>query len=175
MKHFIILFLCASSFQGVAQEINTNTQKEDTIIFPEKCLGIWEGVMNIYHKGHLRDSVNVRFTASKTAKTGTYIWKTEYLSPKKPMVKDYKLVVDDISEGRYLLDEGDGIQLIEYVVGNKMRSLFKVEDIYLTSTTEVIGDQLIFEVTSGKEIEEVQNIKNYSFTNVQRMVLHKTQ
>lgn len=172
-KYLIILFLCASSFQGVAQEINTNTQKEDTTIFPDKCLGIWEGIMNIYHKGHLKHRVNVRFTASKTTTAGTYVWKTEYLSPKKPMVKDYKLVVDDINEGRYLLDEGDGIQLIEYVVGNKMRSLFKVEDIYLTSTTELIDDQLIFEVTSGKEITEVKGIKGYSFTNVQRMVLHK--
>ncbi|GAA0721325.1 hypothetical protein GCM10009430_22470 [Aquimarina litoralis] len=172
-KYLIILFLCASSFQGVAQEINTNTKKEDTTIFPEKCLGVWKGVMNIYHKGRLKDSVNVRFTASKTTTPGTYVWKTEYLSSKKPMVKDYKLVIDDINEGRYLLDEGNDIQLTEYVVGNKMRSLFKVEDIYLTSTTELIGDQLIFEVTSGKEIEEVQNIKNYSFTNVQRMVLHK--
>lgn len=173
MKHFIVLLLGISFFQSVAQEINTNIQKADTTIFPEKCLGVWEGIMNIYHKGHLRDSVMVRFTASKTATEGTYVWKTEYFSPKNPMVKDYKLVVDDINEGRYLLDEGDGIQLIEYVVGNKMRSLFKVEDIYLTSTTEIIGDQIIFEVTSGKEIEEVRSIKNYSFTNVQRMVLHK--
>lgn len=142
-------------------------------IFPEKCLGIWEGTMYIYSQGVLRDSVNVRFTAAKTDSIGTYIWKTEYLSATRPMVKDYKLVVDDLSTGRYLLDEGGGVKLVEYCIKDKMYSLFKVEDIYLTSCTELVGDNLIFEVTSGKELNEKEGIKNYSFNTVQRVTLHK--
>jgi hypothetical protein len=32
------------------------------------------------------------------------------------MIKDYKLVIDDLDKGRYKLDEGDGVELIEYNV-----------------------------------------------------------
>ncbi|WP_370390456.1 alpha/beta hydrolase [uncultured Winogradskyella sp.] len=141
--------------------------------FAEKCLGVWEGTMKIYGYNTLRDSVKVRFTAAKTDIEGTYIWKTEYLSDKSPMVKDYKLIVDDIEKGRYILDESDGVELIEYNVDNKLYSLFQSNGIWLTSTTELSNNKLIFEVTSGKEYNEIKEIKNYSFTNVQRIVLEK--
>ena len=54
-----------------------------------------------------------------------------------------------------------------------MYSLFKVNDIYLTSTTELINDTLVFEVTSGREVNEVKGVTNYSYSNVQRVVLYK--
>ena len=91
------------------------------------------------------------------------------------MVKDYKLVTDNLNEGRYILDEGEGVKLVEYVVNNKMYSLFKVDDIYLTSSTELVNKQLIIEVTSGKELKEIQGVKSYSFANVQRMVLTRSE
>ena len=142
-------------------------------IFPEKCLGTWEGTMKIYSYNTLRDSVKVRFTAAKTNVKGVYTWKTEYLSATTPMIKDYKLVIDDLDKGRYKLDEGDGVELIEYNVNNKLYSLFKVNDIWLTATTQLLDDKLIFEVTSGKESNEVKAITNYSFTNVQRVIMTK--
>jgi len=142
-------------------------------IFPERCLGTWEGTMYIYKFNTVVDSVKVKFTAARTDTEGTYTWKTEYLSPTRPMVKDYKLVVDNLNEGKYILDEGDGVELIEYNVDNKLYSLFEVQDIYLTSTTELVGDKLIFEVTSGKRVEEKKGITNYSYTNVQRVILSR--
>jgi hypothetical protein len=59
-------------------EIKVATAKDS--IFPEKCLGVCEGIMHIYSQGIKRDSVKVKFTAAKTDTSGTYIWKTEYLS-----------------------------------------------------------------------------------------------
>lgn len=183
MKNLLLFFLCMYSFEGIAQStknvkvdskmINDKVEHADTTIFPEKCLGIWEGMMYIYKYNELRDSVKVKFTAAKTNTIGTYVWKTEYLSPTRPVVKDYKLIVDDLNQGRYLLDEGDGLKLIEYNVNDKMYSLFKVNDIYLTATRELVGDRLIFEVTSGKEIVETKGVVNYSFANVQRVVLYR--
>lgn len=141
--------------------------------FPERCLGVWEGTMKMYSYDKLRDSVKVRFTAARTDVDGTYIWKTEYLSKTTPMVKDYKLLVDDLDKGKYILSEGNGIELVEYCVDNKLYSLFKVQDIWLTSTTELIDKKLIFEVTSGRELNQVNGIKNYSFTNLQRVVMQQ--
>ena len=87
------------------------------------------------------------------------------------MVKDHKLVIDNIKEGRYILDVGDGSKIVEYVVNNKMYSLFEVDDIYLTSSTELVNKQFVVEVTSGKELKEFHGVKSYSFAIVQRMVL----
>lgn len=166
---FIVIFLILSSTSiSYSQESKSN---ETT--FPERALGVWEGTMKIYSYNNLRDSVKVRFTAARTDIDSVYTWKTEYLSPTRPLVKDYKLVVDDLSKGRYILDEGDGVHLIEYNVGNKLYSLFKVNDIYLSSSSELKDGKLIFEVTSGKEENEIKGIKNYSYTNVQRVVLYK--
>jgi hypothetical protein len=143
--------------------------------YPDKCLGVWEGKMKIYNNNTLRDSVNVRFTAAKTEVEGTYTWKTEYLSEKRPMVKDYKLIIDDSEKGIYKLDEGQGVELIHYNVENKLYSLFQVDGIWLTSTTTLQNNQLIFEVTSGKEVNETKGITNYAFTNVQRVVMDKVE
>lgn len=167
----------------MAQELNSDTSHSKKVenkidqtsvpIFPEKCLGVWEGVMYIYGQSVLIDSVNIKFTAAKTDTAGTFIWKTEYLSPKTPMVKDYKLILEDAGKGLYILDEGNGVKLTEYTINNKMYSLFKVDDIYLTSSMEIVNDQLIFEVTSGKELNEVQGVTNYSFSYVQRVVMDR--
>lgn len=179
MKILGIFLISLFPFLSFAQEIShsegpgNKTESSEELIFPERCLGVWEGIMHIYNYDELVDSVKIRFTAAKTDIDGTYTWKTEYLSPDRPMVKDYKLVVDDLSKGRYILDEGDGVMLIEYNVNNKLYSLFKVNDIYLTSSTELVNDQLIFEVTSGKEFNDIKGITNYSFTNVQRAVMHR--
>lgn len=160
----LFIFLITLSF------LPTNAQEAN---FPERCLGEWVGTMHIYSSGILRDSVEVRFTAAKTETEGTYIWKTEYLSATHPMVKDYKLIVDDLKTGRYILDEGDGVQLVEYAINNKLYSMFQVEDIYLTSSTELIDENLIFEVSSGKKYNESEGVTNYSFNTVQRVVLQK--
>ena len=48
------------------------------------------------------------------------------------------------------------IGFILLTLNNKLYSLFQVEDIYLTSTTELMDDRLIFEVTSGKAINETK-------------------
>ncbi len=77
----------------------------------QKCLGTWQGFKYRYHDGKLRDSVPVKLIVANTADTGVWLWKTEYLSEKFPMVKDYKLKVKDITNNIYITDEGDGLTL----------------------------------------------------------------
>lgn len=148
-------------------------ENQHDLIFPEKCIGVWEGTMLMYNQGVLRDSVKIRFTAARTEVEDTFIWKTEYLSKTTPIKKDYKLIVDNEINNRFILDEGEGIELIEYNVNNKLQSLFKVGESYLTSTTELVDDKLIFEVTSGKMVNEVKGIKNFAFDHVQRAEMYR--
>lgn len=144
--------------------------------FPDKCAGIWEGMMIISRSGVKPDSVNVRFTAAKISGTNSWTWKTEYLSSKMPVVKDYLLRLKDEDKNIYVLDEGDNIELMNYLHGNKLYSLFETQDIFLTSTYELTGKELIFEVTAGKKLNDASRVEviNYSVTTSQRVVLHKT-
>ncbi len=43
----------------------------------------------------------------------------------------------------------------------------------LTSSYELHGDELIFEVTSGKKIEDRKEVTNYSVLSLQRVVFRR--
>lgn len=142
--------------------------------FTEGCLGTWKGKMYIYNKGNLRDSVEVRLTVSKTSEANEWSWKTEYLSAKMPMVKDYRLRLKDASKNTYVTDEGNGIELADYLFNNKLYCVFETHNIILTSTYELRENELIFEVTSGKKSDiSNQEVINYPVENLQRVVFKK--
>lgn len=142
--------------------------------FPEKCLGKWEGMLMIYQQGQLRDSVKVIFTVAKTDVADRWTWKKEYISEKFPMVKDYELVLKDAEKGQYITDEGENIQLADYLFGNKLYSVFETGGILLTSTYELREEELIFEVTSGKKLTDDQEVNNFSVSSIQRAVFTRS-
>lgn len=145
--------------------------------FPERCEGTWKGTMYIWSKGILRDSVGIVFTVNPLqGEVLSWNWKTQYLSEIMPMTKNYTLIQSQNQENEFLMDEGDGVVLTNYVFENKMYSLFKVKNNWLTACYELRDDQLIFEVTSG-EVSKVSSkgVTNYSFDFLQRVVLKKVQ
>jgi hypothetical protein len=161
MKYLIAFALLSISISAFSQNY-----------FGDRCLGTWGGTMYIYSHGTLRDSVKVKFEVAKSGKPNEWIWRTDYLSPTMPMVKNYLLRLVDESKGHYVTDERDGIVLHDYLVGNKLYSMFETEEIYLTSSYELRKDLLLFEVTSGRKLpDEKTGVRNFSVANVQRVVL----
>ena len=141
--------------------------------FAVKCEGKWKGTMYMYGKGQIRDSVPVELFVQKTSLPHTWVWKTNYLSNKNPMEKNYKLELKDTASQTYLIDEGDGIELWSYYFNNKPYSVFETHDVMLTSSYELQGNELIFEVTSGKKIEDRKEVTNYSVLSLQRVVFKR--
>lgn len=162
-KQLLPLLVFLVSFSGINAQIG----------FPEKCLGIWEGNMKIFSNGTLKDSVDVRLTVSKAPESEVFGWKTEYLSTKYPVVKDYKMKSFHQESNQYIVDEGDGIELYEYQFENKLYSVFETSGLLLTSSYELTDDKLIFEVTSGVKIETDKEVINYSVKNLQRVVFKR--
>ena len=142
-------------------------------LFPDKCIGNWEGTMYIYGTGVLRDSVPVRMTIARINDTA-WTWKTNYLSPTRPMVKDYVFRLVDRAKHQYVTDEGDGILLAESVFGAKAYSVFETQGILLTATYERRDDLLIFEVTSGKKNQAAGEVLSHPVTSLQSAILRKT-
>ena len=141
--------------------------------FAEQCEGVWEGKMYMYSFGKLKDSVEVKLTIQKTKDPEIYKWKTDYLSTKWPMTKDYLLRRTDKEKNQYETDEQNGIVLKDYLVDNKLYSTFETEGIYLTSCYELHKDYLLFEVTSGKKVNATQGVTNISVEHVQKVYLIK--
>lgn len=166
IRNYIVLSLFL-----ISSCINTTAIAQEN--FADKCVGNWEGMMYIYGKGQLRDSVLVQLNVQKTTVPGTWTWKTKYLSKTNPMEKDYKLVLKDAASQTYITDEGDGIALNDYCFNNKLYSVFETQEVMLTSTYELQGNQLVFEVTSGKKIEGEKEMTSYSVMNLQRVVFKK--
>ena len=141
--------------------------------FPNRCLGHWQGTMHIYFAGQLRDSVPVRFTVA-LIDSASWTWRMEYLSEKLPMTKDYTLKIKDKQRQVYITDEGDGIELTDYLFGNKLYSVFETEGILLTASYELRDGDLIFEVTSGKMAGTPTNgVQSHPVSSVQRAVLKR--
>lgn len=137
--------------------------------FAEQCVGVWEGTMYIYSGGLLRDSVRVQHTVKPIDKT-SWTWKTDYLSQKLPMTKDYVLRQQEPSV--YVVDEGQNVLIPMRQSGNKLYSVFEVQGILLTSSYEWVNGQLIFEVTSGKKNSAADaQVGTYLINAVQRVVL----
>jgi hypothetical protein len=139
--------------------------------FAEQCVGVWEGTMYIYSGGLLRDSVRVQHTVKPIDKT-SWTWKTDYLSEKLPMTKDYVLRQQEPSV--YVVDEGQNIIIPMRQSGNKLYSVFEVQGILLTSSYEWVNGQLIFEVTSGKKNSPADaQVGTYLINAVQRVVMKR--
>lgn len=141
--------------------------------FADKCIGKWKGMMYIYGKGQLRDSVTVELDVQKTNQPNTWSWKTSYLSKTMPMIKDYKLLLKDSASQTYVTDENNGIELMDYYFDNKLYSVFETHGVMLTSSYEIKGDQLVFEVSSGKKIEGNNEVANYSVLNLQKVIFKR--
>ena len=172
MKNLVfvsILYLCF-----IGNSIAQSSVKKTTPSFPEQCVGKWKGIMYIYAYGNLRDSVQVELSV-QVLDSNAWTWKTDYRSEKMPITKDYILRKDSKAINTFLLDEGDGIILTNYLTGNKLYSNFETEGIFLTSSYELVDKRLIFEVTSGKKLNEAEEsgVSNYSVDFVQRVVFQK--
>ena len=143
--------------------------------FPEKCLGIWQGMMYIQTEGRVKDSVEVKLSITKTDKPDTFGWKTEYFSEKYPVTKDYLMIARDLEKGLYILDEQDGIELKNYLFNDKLYSVFEVNGNLLTGTYELREDNLIFEISFGAKLDTTNQVTNYSVINLQRVILQKVE
>ena len=174
MKPLLIIFsIVLLAFTQQKQEdnkkISTSVAADNShLSFPERCLGEWEGYMNVYVKGNVVDSVLTKFTCKKMDVANEYIWKTFYLSEKQPVIKDYKLIKDKNNKGVYKLDEGNEITLLMTEGKNRIHSTFKVDEFVLNSTTEIFSDKLVFEIVTSKHADTIDQVINYSILNIQR-------
>lgn len=163
MKKIISLLLTFVWLNTYAQQIKISDGK-------------WKGTLIIWKENKIMDSVPTELTIKTIIKDSIWQWKTEYISATMPVTKDYSLRVVDKQKGIYITDEGDGIELMNYTFGNKLYSNFETSGILLTSSYEWIGNDIIFEIASGKKIDNINSnaeVLNFTVRNLQKVVYKK--
>lgn len=161
-RAILVFMLLAANGSGFSQNL-----------FPDQISGTWHGYLQLWSNGTKKDSVQVILTVSPK-NDQSWQWKMEYLSEKNPMVKDYTMRIKDKEKNIFITDEGGGVELEDYVFGNKLFSLFETQNFWLTSTQELKDGELIFEVTAGKKSNKLEKeVTNYAVTSMQRAVLRR--
>jgi len=163
MKHLIFISLAFFFLQANAQQIKISDGK-------------WKGTLIIWKENKIVDSVPTELTIKTIIKDSVWQWKTEYISAIMPVTKDYSLRVVDKQKGIYITDEGDGIELMNYGFGNKLYSNFETSGVLLSSYYEWIGNDIVFEIASGKKIETMSintEVTNFSVRNLQKVIFKK--
>lgn len=142
--------------------------------FPKEFIGVWEGKMQIYKNGEIKDSVNTRQTIAESSEPDTWIWRTDYFSKLDTIVKDYLLKVIDKEKNHYAIDEQDGISLDCVLHQNKLFSSFSVQGNILTTSYQIIEDKLVFEVIMAYKVEsEKGQVKSFLPSIYQKSILKK--
>lgn len=138
--------------------------------FGIRCTGNWKGTMHIYSRGALVDSLPVILEV-KPQNDSVFQWKMEYLSPKMPVTKDYLLVHK--GGNHYQIDERDETRIDTYLFVNRLVSVFETEGILLTSTYELRGNELYFEVTSGTKEKSGAAVQSYHIGFLQNVLFKR--
>lgn len=130
--------------------IGTNLKAQDTLAFPQSWQGIWAGELEIFTAKGLAQAVPMELHILPTDSTHRYTWSIIYGADKVAGKRAYELVVLDAAKGLYAIDEKNSIQLEGYFIKDKFFSRFEVMGNLLLTTEQLVGEELIFEIISGK-------------------------
>lgn len=153
MKIYILLFFMSCFF---------NNLQGQTVAFPKSWLGKWSGKLEIYNAKGLSQSIPMQLHLLPTDSTHRFTWTIFYGEDTVAGKRDYELVTLDAAKGLYAVDEKNTIVMESYLLGGKLYNQFEVMGNLLLCTTELVNENLIFEVISGK-LEAVSTTGNQKF------------
>lgn len=121
----------------------------DAPALPADWHGTWTGTMVVTGPTDKTTEVPVVMVIEPVKDSKAVTWKTTYKGEKE-VVKGYKLVQDGDKPGRFVVDEGNGIELSARLVGGVLYSTFEVGGAVLTARYELRDKVLRFEITSAR-------------------------
>ena len=150
-SNFTKLYICFLFVSGIAK--SSFGQAEDR--FPNTWIGQWHGELAIYSNSQKVKTIPMKLVIERSDNTKEYKWHITYGSDSLTDVRPYKLIVKDDEKGKYLIDEGNGIELEAYLVNEKLICIFEVMASRLVITYSKRKNQIDFEVFSFPKDEYV--------------------
>jgi len=187
----IIYLVISLSLLGVSCKTSKEFSQEaedqriSNIDFPKDWSGKWRGSLKVYSGLGLQYTIKMEVHLLPQEDSKNYDYTIIYDSPERFDKRLYELVVVDPSQGLFLVDEKNSILIESYFIGGKWFQRFEVAENMLNCSLEQVGDQLIWEITSGKtppisvtgdtSLEDILEVKTYPVGVYQRAVLSNYQ
>ena len=160
----IPFFICFFAFAVCSEGQNSEPDSTalDSLSFPMTWAGHWAGELFIYKGSGLLQKVEMELEISPMDTSDNFVWAIIYGPDKIKGRRSYELATIDAKSGKYLIDEKNTIQLESYLFQNKLYSRFEVMGNWLLCSYEKIGEQILFEIISGKN-EAISNTGGQKF------------
>lgn len=117
--------------------------------FPITWIGEWTGELVIFSSTGEQQRTQMNLNIQPIDTSDHYTW--EIIYGEGADQRPYELITIDAQKGHYQVDEKNSIVLDLYHFAGKLCSRFEVMGNLLSITYEKIGNEIIFEVLSGKE------------------------
>jgi hypothetical protein len=149
--------------------------------FPGNFIGKWTGKLQWMTEGKPMEEFNMQLIIEPADTSGQYTWRIIYGDEGKDN-RPYLLKPVDTAKGHWVVDEGDGIVLDNYVHGNAIHGAFTVLGNTVIDNYKIEHGNLIVEFlsikladkkTSGRGTEDTPFVDSYKITSYQTGVLHK--
>ena len=205
LRHYTLCLLCllytcliysqsaientkSSSIESI---LGTEIPRPNTVVikraevFPQSWLGEYAGTLVISKAQGVIQEIPMRLNIKPTDSANTVTWNIIYGLDSLKGLRGYVLRTVDSKKGLYILDEKNSIAIESYLIGNKLFNNYSVEGNALLTTTEKVGDSLIFEIIFGKETpvsttggekvkeENIPLVKSYPVLLNQKAILKK--
>lgn len=153
--------------------------------FPQSWRGTWRGTLQIHSAKGVVQTVPMAVEIAPTADSLRYTFALIYGEDTAKGRRPYELVVVDRAKGHYVFDEKNTIRLDAYLLSGRLLSEFTVQGTRLVSSYERRGDELIFEIISGKDTpvnttggqkvggEDVPSVQSFPIGTWHRAVLRR--
>ncbi len=144
-KQLMLLLFAASLLSGpaFAQEL-----EEPLLDFPASWAGRWAGRLEIFAPDGKMQDVPMELHIQDV--DSAYTWTIIYGQGEEANQREYLLRANKPKFGLYAIDELNSIVLDATYIAGKLYSRFEVGNALLLSTTELIGDELHYEIISGE-------------------------
>ncbi len=150
--------------------------------FPQSFVGNWKGTLDWFEAGKKEPKkIAMRLRVFSTDTAGIYSWQIQYGEEGKDN-RPYLLKPVDTLKGHWRVDEGNGILLDNYWLGNRLSVAFTVMNSTIFNTYRLEGDSLLVEfhsltskpvATSGLGTEGSPQVNSYGTKFYQRAVLRR--
>lgn len=155
----------------------------ENINFPEDWTGRWQGDLMIYSGLGLQDQLKMELIIEPIQSSNNFTFTIVYDDGLELSKREYELIVVDKKQGLFLVDEKNSIMIESYFMGGKWFQRFEVAGSMLICTIEQQGNNLVWEISSGKSekistsgdtnIDGILEVNTYPFGVYQRSVLTK--
>jgi hypothetical protein len=140
MNRTILLFLFS---------LGTFSLQAQSIFFPKTWIGQWKGTLQVAANNGSVNNVSMQLILENSKKPNQYYFTIVYSNGGKDDVRSYTLISDTLNPGHYLMDEGNGIKINEYLFGTTLISQFVVEGQLLTAIYSFEREQIRFRIISA--------------------------